>query len=330
VAIRKKGTRWEVRVRAGAGRRIEQRLPAGATRADAQALEAAIRKRLVGAASGRIDYTLIEAIDRWLPDAQRLRSWQKDLRFRLAVVRDLVGHYQLSQLTDAADRIKRQGGELSVASVNRYLAIVKRLGSLAYKWGWIDQPLAQRIELLPGERRRTEYATPAQLRRLLAAADHRLRDAILLAALTGLRRGELLAVTPQMIDRGALILPAALTKTGQARVVPLPAEALPIVARLPIQLGPQNLYKLWRQAREAAGMPTLRWHDLRRSYGTWLLQSGASLADVRDLLGHGDVKTTSIYLSTARQDLDKAVAKLPTVGEARGKTKPVKTGKKAA
>jgi integrase len=332
--IRPKGNRWEVRLRTGAGRRIEQRLPPGATYDDAKALKAALQRRLIESATGRVDYTLIEVLDRWQPDAERLRSWERDLRYRAGVVRDTVGHYRLSQITEAADLLKRRGSraQLSAAGVNRYLAILKRLGTLAFKWGWVAQPVASRIELLPGEQRRTQYATPAQLRTLMAAADHRLRAAMLLAALTGLRKGELLQITPAMVDGHTLVLPPQITKTNKARVVPLPAEARKVP--LPISLSGPNLRKLWDEARKATGMQWLRWHDLRRSYGTWLLQSGASLADARDLLGHGDVKTTSIYLATARQDLAKAVAKLPKVGkkvgERRGKTRARSDSKKAA
>jgi integrase len=259
---------------------------------------------------------LIEALDRWQTDAMRLRSWQKDLRYRADVLRELVGTYRLSQVVEAADLVKQRGAreQMKAASVNRYLAILKRLASLAYKWGWTEQPLAQRIELLPGEVRRTTFATPAQLRTLMAAADTRLRDMMLFSALTGLRKGEMLQLTPEMVvDGKTLILPPQITKTNKPRPVPLPAEAQKIARRLPFALSGPNVTRLWNRARAAAGLPHLRWHDLRRSYGTWLLQAGASLADVRDLLGHGDVKTTSIYLATARKDLARAVAKLPRV-----------------
>lgn len=321
MSIRKKGTRWEVRLRAGPGRRIEQRLPAGATRADAQALEVALRRRLVAAATGRIDYTVAEAIERWRIDAQRLRSWKNDLRYRADVVRDAVGHYRLEQLAEAADVIKTRGSKanLKPASVNRYLALLKRLATLAWRWRWTEAPLAARIELLPGEVRRTTYATPTQLRKLLLAADKRLQDAIKLAALTGLRRAELLAATAAWVDGSAIVVPAEITKSGRPRVVPLVAEAAKLAKRLPIGLSAANLRRLWEEARKTAGMPELRWHDLRRSFGTWLLQGGASLADARDLLGHQDVKTTSIYLATARQDLAAAVQGLPKLGERRGK-----------
>jgi hypothetical protein len=47
----------------------DRHLPPGATRADAQALEAALRRRLIAAATGRLDYTVSEAITRMRIDA---------------------------------------------------------------------------------------------------------------------------------------------------------------------------------------------------------------------------------------------------------------------
>jgi integrase len=210
VSIRRKGKRWEVRVSAGSGRRIEQRLPLGATRQDAQALEHALRRRLISAATGRIDYTLGEALNRWQIDAERLKSWQKDLKYRADVLRDIAAVTPLTKIAEVADLVKRQGAKLGrkPASINRYLAILKRIATLAWRWGWTGQPLAAKIEAVPGETRRTTYATPAQLRSLLKLADPRLRPLILLSALTGMRRGELLAATPAMITGRRLVLPA--------------------------------------------------------------------------------------------------------------------------
>lgn len=320
--IRRKGNRWEVRVSAGAGRRIEQRLPPGAGRADAQALEAALRRRLIAAAAGRIDYTIAEALARWQLDAERLRSWAKDVRYRADVLRETVGHYKLDAIAEAADAVKARGrgAGLKPASINRYLAILKRVATLAWRWRWTEQPLAARIELLPGEVRRTEYASPPALRKLLAAAEPALRAPLRFAALTGLRRAELLAAQPAWIAGDTLVIPASIAKSARPRIVPLTAEARAIARRLPFALTAAQLRFAFERARAKAGVPTLRWHDLRRSFGTWLLQGGASLAAARDLLGHSDVKTTSIYLATARADLHAAVARLPTLrGEIAGK-----------
>lgn len=320
MSIRRKGNRWEVRIRTGGGERVEQRLPSGATRRDAEALEVALRRRLVDSATGRIDHTLLEAFEAWQVDAQRLKSWQRDLRYRADVLRGHLGTTSLRQITDVADRVKKAGHDagLSAAGINRYLAILKRIGSLAYKRGWIEHPIAARIELVSGERRRTVFVTPAEAKRLMLAADPRLRDLIQFAVLTGLRKSELLGLTPANVRGNALVLEE--TKSGEPRLVPMPPEAAAIAARrLPWNLSGPNVRKLWDQAREKAALPHVRWHDLRRTYGTWLLQQGADLASIRDLLGHSDVRTTSIYLASGRQDLANAVAKLPRLGEERGK-----------
>jgi len=54
-------------------------------------------------------------------------------------------------------------------------------------------------------------------------------------------------------------------------------------------------------------------HDLRRTYGTWLLQNGADLASIRDLLGHADITMTSRYLGATHTDLKAAVSVLPSL-----------------
>jgi len=45
-----------------------------------------------------------------------------------------------------------------------------------------------------------------------------------------------------------------------------------------------------------------------------MMARGASLLDVRDVLGHADIKTTGIYLASERPDLARAVKRLPKIG----------------
>jgi haloacid dehalogenase-like hydrolase/Phage integrase family len=74
------------------------------------------------------------------------------------------------------------------------------------------------------------------------------------------------------------------------------------------------------------GINEIEADDIRRTYGSWLVAGGAPLHAVRDLLGHGDVRTTSIYLATARQDLRDAIEALPKIpGQGRVKKKAIKS-----
>jgi integrase len=303
-----------VRVATGGGRRIEQTLPVGATRADALALEATLRRRQIDTAAGRRPRVLIdEAIERWLPSAQRLKSWPKDLRYRVDVLRIYTAGRLLTELSDVSARFVRIGTEAdySAAHINRHLAILRRIGRLAVGWGWLDR--APAIAMVPGETARHVYLTHDQVRALMAAADPLTADMILFAALTGLRRSELLRLTPENI-RGNVIVLDAQTKSGRPRAVPMPAEAARIARkRLPFDVSAPLFRKRYEAARKAAGLPAVRFHDLRHTFASWLLAHGAGLADVRDLLGHSDSRVTDRYAHLAPGHLAAAVARLPRV-----------------
>jgi integrase len=149
------------------------------------------------------------------------------------------------------------------------------------------------------------------------------RDAILFAALTGLRRGELLRLTPAMIVDGAVILDAQ-TKSGKPRIVPLPPEALRIAQeRLPWNLTARVLRKDFDAARARAGLVHVQFRDLRHTYASWLAQSGKNLTMIRDLLGHANLAVTSRYSHLARPDLHQAVKGL-RVGNGMGNARKAK------
>lgn len=311
MSIRRKGARWEVRLRTGSGARVEKRLPLGATRADALALEAKIRREHIDHAAGRPTRRLIDdAIDEWVAtSATRLKSWKSSLRYRVDVVREHTRRRYLDELPEVAQAIRRKGiaAGAAPATINRHLAVLRRVGNLAQRWGWTDSPLGKRVEMVGGEQARHVYLTPGQVRELAGRAGGAAGDAILFAALTGLRRAELLRLTKDMLRDGWIVLDAA-TKGGRPRAVPMPPQAARIAAkRVPWALTVDALRNAFETARGAAGLPHVRFHDLRHTYASWLVQSGQPLAAVRDLLGHSSLAVTSRYSHLAPEHLRRAV-----------------------
>ena len=68
-------------------------------------------------------------------------------------------------------------------------------------------------------------------------------------------------------------------------------------------MAPSSLYKVWYPARDAAGLPNLRWHDLRHFSATMAAQSGATLAELMRRIGHSTPAAAMLYQhSSAARD----------------------------
>jgi len=153
-----------------------------------------------------------------------------------------------------------------------------------------------------------------------------LRDRALLEFLysTGLRVSEARRV--KVADLGADSVTVRGGKGGKDRVVPVGiaalrwvrkylAEARPLLAvrRAPVEelfvsdlgnpFGKQMFAIHLRELGEAAGIPHLTCHTIRRSMATQLLAAGASPQEVSGILGHSDLKSLSRYVQVASREL---------------------------
>lgn len=313
--IRKRGARYQVRVPLGDGRRLERTLPPGATYRDACDAQDHLRRQLVDTAAGREPTRLIDAaLDRYEKIAQgSLKSYEKDLKYRIHVLRQWTAGRTLDEIPDVAARVQADGlaSGLKPASVNRYLAILKRCANLSLKWGWTDKALGNRIEMTAGEESREVFLTRAQVQAIFEHCEtDEFRDFVTFVALTGMRRGEALRAQPGDMHDGHLVLPSR-TKSGKPRFIALPPQAREIAERrLPWTLELSPLRQEWERVRAAAGLPGLRMHDLRHTFASWMVRGSVPLTVLRDLLGHSSLAVTSKYAHLARPDLVKATKKL--------------------
>lgn len=156
--------------------------------------------------------------------------------------------------------------------------------------------------------------------------DQQLAEMLRVACYTGLRRGELVVLRWKDIrwSERVLVVERALSdgievspKSRRARYVPLADQPLAALERLSrranftsgedfvfvnavgARLDPSALRRRYVCAREAAGLPPLRFHDLRHTAGSLLVRV-IDPASVKDILGHADLKTTERYLHAQR------------------------------
>ena len=250
-------------------------------------------------------------LDRWLAEEVQHQKSAARTRQRVNVLRDFTAGKTLGQLPEVAGQIKTANA--APATINRYLSVLRRIGNLAEQWGLLER--APRITLLPERNERHVYLTPAEVQRLARHCPDEVGDIIRFAALTGLRRSELLRLKPGDIRNNVILLDAR-TKSGRARIIPLPPEAARIAqARLPWRVDVWALRRDFEAARVAAGLPHVHFHDLRHTYASWLVQSGQSMKAVKDLLGHSTMAMTDRYAHLAAPHLVKAVSGLRIKGK---------------
>jgi integrase len=200
----------------------------------------------------------------------------------------------------------------SPPTVRRDLACLSSLFGCCVEWEWCDAnpiPAYMRRRKKRGLREapaRTRYLTKVEEEKLLAATTPAVKQAVIVAIDTGLRREEQFGLTWDKVDlqAGCIWLDGS-TKSGKPRRVPLLPRSAQILAQMPRHIRSpyvfhhrngkrfNNMEKGLKAARRRSGIRALRWHDLRRTCGCRLLQEHRKTMEaVKEWLGHESIVTT--------------------------------------
>lgn len=278
------------------------------TYADAKAYERKWLASVKDAAAGKQPERLIaDALEKWLVEhVPRLRSARQTRNH----CRQLLPYIHGRKLTEAAQvwaDVKAAEAGKAAATVNHKGRILRQITRAAWReWSWVDRPAA--ISLLP-EAPRERFLTPAEVLALADACPHPAAAGyVLLAAYTGIRRGHLLRLTAHDVQGGFVRLDRS-SKTRTLQMVPLHPKVQALAEALPLGIGDRQLREAWAAAKESTGIEC-RWHDLRHTCASWLVQAGVPLYTVSEMLGHSSTSVTQRYAHLAPEHLTAAVAKL--------------------
>lgn len=293
--------RYHVEFQQG-GRRIHRVCPAHTTKAQAKEWETKLRSEVfrVDKLGGLPEYSLQQAIDRYLDEytgKDKERTAGKAKAFG-----SFVDGYALRDIGFVAGQVAKDES-VTRSTRNRRLAILRRTANLAYsRWGWIDKPV--KIQLLPENSLREVYLSKDEIRKLAEAqGNEQVKAAIYIAAYTGLRSSEILALTDADIKGG--VIHVRTSKSGKPRMVPV----VPIVRRwlghLPIGVHASTLSHAVSRT-----MPGVRFHDLRHSCASLLLAASVDLYTISKILGHSSIQMTQRYSHLETKALKRAMNKL--------------------
>ena len=244
------------------------------------------------------------------------------------------------ELIEAFMAAKRQQGKAPKSILN-YVGLLHAIYGHACRRGWCQRNPVADVEKPRHERHDPDirFLTLEELEDLLRAVpDSELgrteRAIYLAAALSGARRGELIALRWMDVDWDAGLLRVRRNYTRGEFGTPKSrrsSRAIPLAARLHAELrahqtrsvhtgeldlvfchptsgrilDPSMLLKRFKAAAARAALRPVRFHDLRHTFGTRMAAAGAPLRAVQEWMGHSDYRTTSLYADYA-PDLSQA------------------------
>lgn len=230
---------------------------------------------------------------------------------------------QVEKITDKVidDFINEINKQYKTKTINRIKVSIRNFHKyLNFKYDIVDPSL--NLMVSRGEKRLPIYATKSEIDKLMSIFDDEIPEELLNHAILetiyglGLRVSECcnLKTNQVNLDDGFV---KVLGKGNKERIVPIPANTLTIMKKYFMNIRPiwlkksinsfyinkfgRKIYseyveKMLKNSIIKAGInKNLTPHKLRHSYATHLLEGGADLRVIQELLGHADISTTEIY-----------------------------------
>ena len=273
------------------------------------------------------------------------RSWTTDVSMLNNHILPMLGGYVMIDLKpfvvqEMVQSLSRKG--LSPSTCNRALIILRFMYNCGLRWEIlpkIENP-CKNVKELALNNKKERFLNGNEVSGLkleLAKSKNKFLPYIIqLLILTGCRRGEALKAQVQHFDlgRGDWIVP--LPKAGKVRHIPLNDMAIQTVraalemkrdynqvSRESPYLFPnpstgepfQQIFYSWDKARKAAHIDAVRMHDLRHSFASAMVNSGMTLYDVKEILGHTNIRTTERYAHLSNARLRQAAESVTTFYE---------------
>jgi integrase/recombinase XerD len=259
-------------------------------------------------------------------------AYESDIRLFLSVSDKVLLNAALPDVTAALRELGRAGR--SVATLNRMTSALRVFYRYLVADGEIEKSPLEYLKTARLEERLPDYLFRGDVEKIIDAAaaaskDAEARDAgqperfraardaamLALAYASGLRASELVGLPVRAVDR-RLGFVQVIGKGSKERLVPFGAVAsrhLDVYLDNYRPLSPvesdfvfirwagrdhisrQTFWGVVKKYAAAAGVPGVKPHTFRHSFATHLIQAGADLRTVQELLGHANISTTQIY-----------------------------------
>ncbi len=219
------------------------------------------------------------------------------LKFLLPFLADTPALRITKSLTEEFRKARHSGKVIKDATVNRDLSVLRHI----LYWAVDEQLLAvnplARLKMARERRTRRQILSVAEEQLLLGTAKDHLSTMTVLALDTGMRRGEITGQRWEDIDfaRNLLYVTRSKTPEGESREIPLTSRVTAILSGLRQPEGlvisfrgkaVKIIKSTWKTALRNAGLRHIRFHDLRHTFNTRLMEAGVMQEVRMALMGH--------------------------------------------
>ena len=291
--------------------------------------------------------TFEEMRDRYMTDYaipnKALRTVQKD-HDTFKQLTKFFGGLTLSAITPQriADykRLRRSQGRKTGTLAKELELLRASLNVAIREWEWLDVNPFSKVRIEQPKTHSYRWLTGEEEEALVSECPEWLKRIVNVALNTGMRQDEILSLKWRDVDLGRQLLTVAKAKNYHQRTIPLNQSALGVLkamgkvrhisglvfaSQVGSKLIASNLRRAFNLARNKAKIEHVRFHDLRHTFATRLVQRGVDLYVVKELLGHKSIKMTMRYahhypesLRHGVDVLDESGDILVTLGKKRG------------
>jgi len=267
------------------------------------------------------------------------KSYQNDLNSTKIFLK-YFGNIELEKITpqlieDFKTRIKIDRNNKN-ATINRHLEALSKMLNLAVANNLIDKNPMWSVKKLKENNYKIRILSDEEEKRLFEEIERgcevigrdrkkkiiypylHLRPLIICALQTGMRRGEIFNLKWSCIDFEYEFAELLETKSGKSRRVPISSKFMEVLNNLnrdgeyvftnPNTGKPYNDIKTsFHTVLKKANIENFRFHDFRHTAATRMLEKGADIRTVQEILGHSSVIITQRYTHTTAQHKKKAI-----------------------
>jgi integrase len=259
------------------------------------------------------------------------RSWLRDQQ----MLEHLYGFFGKERLLTDLTPVDIEGykiqrkSKVSGSTVNRELALLKRMFNLAITWDlFFGSNPVRKVKFFREFNTGLRVLSPEEEKSLLQYASPYLQDLIRFALNTGLRIGEIFSLRWPSVDLKRGILTVFAPKTEKLREVPINSETRKVLEAW--WLGKKNEIVFYNPetgkpfvdlkagfalACGKAKISGVTWHTLRHTFASRLVNTGVDIVTVKELLGHSSISVTMRYAHTNFDSKRAAVEKLDGFGD---------------